>query len=271
MAGTGVRGDAYVFLPVPKRFWHSGELNDSWASAEEIQSIRRARPLGVVTRLYNPAEDGEAAVLVHRREDGREAEGLADLLERAGRRWAVDRAPGLQLAICTHGTRDPCCAKWGFAAYKAALSLYEQGLSPFRPLQCSHLGGDRFAATGIFFPSGSMYAHLDSIDLAALIQAEAGGHIIADTYRGRVFDAPLLQVVRSGLARAGLCWDSAGPLSVIARSDDGLAVSVAAGDRRFQLTLGEVEVRFYGDCGHLKRGRVSTGRRLVVSGAVQVN
>src|SRR5690606_222714 len=129
-------------------------------------------------------------------------------------RWSLDASGDPRLAICTHGTRDRCCAKFGFAAYQAARGLFEAGRSPFAPIECSDLGGDRFAATGVVSPSGSMYAHLDSMDLAALGAEEAAGRLDPTHYRGRVFEPPLAQVVRAGLARAGLVNDAAGPLAV---------------------------------------------------------
>lgn len=265
-AGTGVRGEAYVFVPAPKRLWRENEFNRAWATSEELAAIREARKQGVVTRLYNPPPDQEASaaalVYVH---DGLVPDGLAALSAVLARRRPLDAAGAPRLAICTHGTRDRCCAKWGFAAYKAARALFEAGASPFEPLECSHLGGDRFAATGIFFPSGDMYAHLDDLDLAALVALEADGQFGPEHYRGRVFDPPLVQVVRAGLAQAGLLQRSGADLVVTPLSESVLEASCEG--RRFRVRLETTQVRFYGSCVEAEAGRASKARRTIFAGA----
>ena len=265
MAGTGVRADAYVFLPVAKRFWGANEMNSNWASPQELAAIVTARRAGVLTRLYNPPrkDTAKAEILVHRSPDRSESAALPPLLAAFAPRWPVQEPARPQLAICTHGTRDRCCAKWGFAAHAEAMRLFTQGRSPFEPLECSHLGGDRYAATGVFFPSGSMYAHLDSVDLAEVTAAEAARRITAETYRGRVFEPPLTQVVRAGLARDGLYNDATSPL--VLNREDALSsqvwVSAENGGRRFEVTLGAVQVRFYASCAKLAKAQAATGQR----------
>ena len=271
LAGTAPFGRAYVFLPVEKKWWRSTELNPSWASAEELDAIRLARKHGVVTRLYNPT--GSAAggeIIVHAAPGVPAPDGLAALLEVFAHRWPQVGPPSLRLAICTHGTRDRCCAKWGFLAYREALRLYIEGLSPFTPLESSHLGGDRFAATGVFFPTGSMYAHLESHDLAGLIQAEAAGRIVPDAYRGCVFEPTLAQVVRAGLARTAALNDAHAAIEARLDAAHPGQVDVRYGEARFRVTLQPEEVSFYGTCEQLERGRRSRQTRMVYAGAEAV-
>jgi len=265
-AGTGVRGEAYVFLPVPKRLWRDKEMNRAWASAEELETLRAARRAGVVTRLYDTDGEDEAALVYTR--DGVASDQVRALLSVVARRWRLDEARKPRLAICTHGTRDRCCAKWGFAAYRAARELFDAQASVFEPLQCSHLGGDRFAATGIFFPSGDMYAHLDDLDLAALAAAEAAGRLEPDHYRGRVFDAQLVQVVRAGLAKIGLLNDATAPL--VLGPHAGPELEAECGGRRFHVRLDTAKVQFYGSCEDIDTGRTSTTRRTFVAAAEEL-
>ncbi|HKR87342.1 MAG TPA: sucrase ferredoxin [Phenylobacterium sp.] len=263
LAGTGVRAQAYVFVPVPKRFWHEREMNSHWASREELQAVQAARKAGVVTRLYNP-QPGDATeelpVIVHAQDD-LPAPGLSSLVALFARRWRVDRTGRPTLAICTHGTRDRCCAKFGFAAYQSARKLVEEGISPFEAIESSHLGGDRFAATGIFFPSGSMYAHLGDLDLAALCTAETGGRIDPARYRGRVYDPQVVQLVRAGLARQGLLNDAIAPVAITPKGPCDLEASVRG--QRFHVRLKAAEVEFYGSCAALSAAKPSHGTRTV--------
>ena len=269
--GTGVRGEVYVLLPVSKHVWGRSEMNSQWASLEELDAIRRARRAGVTTRLYNPKSDAAVAhVLVYRAPEAtteslEASSRLLGVMQAKG--WRVDETGVPRLAICTHGTRDRCCAKWGFAVFREALRLHREGLSPFSPLECSHLGGDRYAATGIFFPTGSMYGHLDRADLQALGEAEASDRIVPGRYRGRVFEDPLTQVVRAGLARDGHAVGATTPLQVLNPHAAPGEVMAAAGGETFLVSLETVESEIYGSCSAVAQGRTSRVRRSVYAGA----
>ena len=269
IAGTGVRGAAYVFLPVPKRFWGASEFNPAWASPSELDAIKTARAAGVVGRLYNPPAETEAPAIVC--SDGA-SEGVDLLREAFESRWRFEQDERPRLAVCTQGTRDRCCAKWGFAVYREALALFTAGRSPFEPLECSHLGGDRFAATGIFFPSGSMYAHLDSSDLKAVASAEQSGRIGPAPYRGRVFEPMLTQVVRAGLARDGFADEATAALmlSEEASAPGRVRVTTARG-AVFDVSLAEVELGFYASCSAMDRDRRSRARRLAYAAAERIS
>jgi hypothetical protein len=268
LAGTGVRGDAYVLVPAPKRFWGEKEMNTGWATAAELDAVAEARRRGVVTRLYNPRDGAPSPVRVHRRDATAAAEALPALLEALSARGPIDEGGSPTFAVCTHGQRDRCCAKWGFAVYREALRLFESGVSPYAPLECSHLGGDRFAATGILFPSGGMYGHLDQVDLEALFRADAEGRILPRGYRGRVFDSGLVQVVRAGLARDGYETSATAPISVEEGSD---GIRAAVGGRTYVVSVEVADTRFFPSCTALDADRASLGRRTVYAGAKPLN
>ena len=269
--GTGVRGEIYVLLPVEKRFWGSRELNTAWAAPAELEAIKQARRAGVTTRLYNPpAAQVAQRILVHASPSASTASrdvasGLIAALSAQG--CATEPIAGPLLAICTQGTRDRCCAKSGFAVYREASRLWRAGRFPFEPLECSHLGGDRYAATGILFPSGSMYGHLDRADLQALGEAEAGGQIFPGYYRGRVFESELSQVVRAGLAGGGHPVGATSPLDIINPEAAPGDLTVAAGEARFRVCLSMVESEFFGSCKAVAQARISHARRIVYAGA----
>jgi hypothetical protein len=269
--GTGVRGEIYVLLPVDKRFWGSSEMNTAWAAPAELEAIRRARRAGVTTRLYNPHGGVHARrVLAHASPTASIAsrDMAAQLIEAlSAQGWSSEPVAAPRLAICTQGTRDRCCAKWGFAVYREASRLWREGRFPFEPLQCSHLGGDRYAATGIVFPSGSMYGHLDRADLQALGQAEADGRILAGHYRGRVFESDLTQVVRAGLARDGHGVGATSPLEILDPDAAPGPLTVFAAGTLFRVSLSTVESDFYGSCKALAQSRASHARRTVYAGA----
>ena len=269
--GTAVRGEVYLLLPVEKRFWGSNELNIDWASPAEIEAIRRARRAGVTTRLYNPPRAAQdRRILVHPSPSASAAsrDMAREMIEAlATKGWASEPVAGPHLMVCTQGTRDRCCAKWGFAVYREACRLWREGKFAFEPLECSHLGGDRYAATGIVFPSGSMYGHLDRADLQALGESEAQGRIVPGHYRGRVFESELTQIVRAGLALDGHGVGATTPLQILNPEAAPGHLTVATEDALFRVSLDEIESDFYGSCTALARARVSHARRTIFIGA----
>lgn len=63
------------------------------------------------------------------------------------------------LVVCTHGKRDKCCAKYGYPIYKRLSSALTEPSGRFSVWECSHVGGDRFAANAIWLPHGYGFGH----------------------------------------------------------------------------------------------------------------
>ena len=83
--------------------------------------------------------------------------------------------------VCTHGKRDKCCAKFGIPIYKTISTLVGES----SVWQCSHVGGDRFAANVVCFPDGIFYGHVTE-ETAKLIVKEYDEHrIVLTNFRGR--------------------------------------------------------------------------------------
>ena len=83
--------------------------------------------------------------------------------------------------VCTHGKRDKCCAKFGYALYKS-LHEAEGGEHVW---QSSHVGGDRFAANLVCFPHGLFYAHVTADAGRRIIENYERRQLILEDYRGR--------------------------------------------------------------------------------------
>ncbi len=84
------------------------------------------------------------------------------------------------VAICAHGKHDQCCAVRGRSACQAIAAQY-----PEFTWECSHLGGDRFAATMLVLPEGLCYGRVDSADSADLIRLYLEGRLDDRYLRGR--------------------------------------------------------------------------------------
>lgn len=84
------------------------------------------------------------------------------------------------VAICSHGKHDQCCAVRGRSACHAIAAEY-----PEFTWECSHLGGDRFAATMLILPEGLCYGRVDSTDAAGLVRRYLDGRLDNRFLRGR--------------------------------------------------------------------------------------
>src|SRR6478609_8732401 len=84
------------------------------------------------------------------------------------------------VAVCAHGKHDQCCAVRGRSACKAIAANY-----PDFTWECSHLGGDRFAATMLLLPEGLCYGRVDSTDSADLVRLYLEGRLDNRFLRGR--------------------------------------------------------------------------------------
>ncbi|MFQ6548024.1 sucrase ferredoxin [Aestuariibius sp. 2305UL40-4] len=94
---------------------------------------------------------------------------------------------------CTHGKHDRCCAKWGFAVYKA-LAAEAAKRQDFDVWECTHLGGCRLAAGVLTFPAMRKYGRLAPADAPKLLAAEAEGRPYLPCYRGACHLDPAAQV-----------------------------------------------------------------------------
>ena len=84
------------------------------------------------------------------------------------------------VAVCAHGKHDQCCAVRGRSAAAAIAAQY-----PELTWECSHLGGDRFAATMLVLPEGLSYGRVDSTDSAELVRLYLDGRLDNRFLRGR--------------------------------------------------------------------------------------
>ena len=125
-----------------------------------------------------PGEERLFELEVEHREDLRELDLAASVASDGGPGTPLE---GTLLAVCTHGKRDRCCARYGRPLYDA---LVEQ-TDPDRVWQSSHVGGDRFAGNVVVLPHGLYYGRVGREDVGPLLAAHAVGRVDLDRLRGR--------------------------------------------------------------------------------------
>ncbi|HWL64644.1 MAG TPA: sucrase ferredoxin [Actinomycetota bacterium] len=82
--------------------------------------------------------------------------------------------------VCTHGRHDACCSIRGNQVSRLACAL--PGVDAW---ECSHIGGDRFAANLLCFPDGIYYGRVTPEAVTDLLHAYGNGRLSLDHYRGR--------------------------------------------------------------------------------------
>lgn len=82
--------------------------------------------------------------------------------------------------VCTNGRRDPCCAERGQPLARALAQVAGE-----RVWECSHIGGDRFAANLVCFPQGVYLGRVAPDRVNSVVQDYEAGLIDLELYRGR--------------------------------------------------------------------------------------
>ncbi|AVZ41003.1 MULTISPECIES: sucrase ferredoxin [unclassified Dietzia] len=140
------------------------------------------------------------------------------------------------VAICAHGKHDQCCAVRGRRATSLIAERY-----PEATWECSHLGGDRFAATMIVLPHGLFYGRVDLAENPAdIIDRYTQGQVEPRFLRGRSSYPAEVQVAQHH-ARAAFGddrIDAFAPLGVI-ESDGQVEVTLAGPLRPVEVRLRE--------------------------------
>lgn len=192
MYGTASAGLSWILLELPGAWGHSVFLQSPSVidpdlgraivrrveSAKiRIAAIRRPgrRPATPRWRWFmaNSREGSEALYCG-------EVDGPRDYLNLALDGSDGRLCPDPVVAICAHGKHDQCCAVRGRSACAAIAAQY-----PDFTWECSHLGGDRFAATMLVLPEGLCYGRVDTADAAELVRLYLDGRLDNRFLRGR--------------------------------------------------------------------------------------
>jgi (2Fe-2S) ferredoxin len=205
------RADPLSGTAAPAARWLLVEYPGPWATLA-LDSGRLVRGAG--QRLARAAHDADARVLLVRR-PGRRPAGQSrrthgwvvvtaerhqhwgrwehpDDLTAAADALAADPPPaGPQdplLLVCTHALHDVCCAVRGRPVAKALASTW-----PSAVWECSHLGGDRFAANLLVLPDGAYYGFLDPVTALPTVEAHLRGRVETAHLRGVASEPPPVQ------------------------------------------------------------------------------
>jgi hypothetical protein len=145
--------------------------------------------------------------------------------------------------ICTHGSQDKCCAKYGYPFYRQALAtvanLY---LNHVRIWQVSHFGGHRFAPTALDFPEGRFYARLDKDSFTSILTRTGDINCFKKIYRGWSILPESVQVLeREMILMHGWHWFDYQVVAIAVESKDNCSLfQVEIQFKKFDGSLGIV-------------------------------
>lgn len=103
----------------------------------------------------------------------------------------------LVLLVCTHGTRDQCCAIDGRPMARNLAQVWEEAT-----WECSHLGGHRFAPTFAVLPDGVVYGRVPSGQAVRVVRDHLGGRVHGDLVRGQSAHPAHVQAALAAAHRA---------------------------------------------------------------------
>jgi hypothetical protein len=133
--------------------------------------------------------------------------------------------PVRDLLVCTHGSVDAACAKFGFPIYRLLREHAERSGGALRAWRVSHFGGHVFAPTLMDMPHGSYWAYIEPAEAAQLAALDGHPALLRDCYRGWAgLPPPYLQVLeRELLVRHGWPWLNYLKSGEVLREEEGAA------------------------------------------------
>jgi hypothetical protein len=120
----------------------------------------------------------------------------------------VENNPSRDILVCTHGSHDRCCARYGNPFYGQAKAVVsELELSDVRVWKSSHFGGHRMAPTAIDLPDGRYYGNLDRTSFKSILTRTGDIECLNNVYRGLGILPNAIQVLeREFIMRYGWDW-----------------------------------------------------------------
>jgi hypothetical protein len=148
------------------------------------------------------------------------------------------RFDGPLFLVCTHGKHDRCCALRGRPVAEALSGRY-----PEQTWECSHVGGDRFAANLVVLPEGHYVSRLEAADAPRAVADLLAGRLPLPHLRGRS-SLPLPVQAAQQFAREQLDRDGADDLALSQQRGDGRDTWVVRLAGAVDLPDVEVRVRY---------------------------
>jgi hypothetical protein len=217
LAGTGDAPQRILMLAWPRGKWRTPRWESVDMSPALTAALHDAANAGLHVALVDKVEAADTLPTLHALPENVFADftGEDALIAAiggyvAGTVFAGTTDTRSTILCCTDSRRDACCARHGFATYKALVA--EADPARFNIVQATHIGGCRFAASLVVMPQRQRYGRMTAAQAPDFLAALSQGDIYLPAYKGRTDQPEPLQVAEL----AAMHWASANGL----RADD---------------------------------------------------
>ncbi|MCE2699483.1 MAG: sucrase ferredoxin [Nostocales cyanobacterium LE14-WE4] len=226
--GSATNHQTYILVECPTP-WVSEAFNSKWVPDNLrilVADVKRAK-LSIHFLLIANDEthrEEQTTLLIYQQEKGssngyrKQEFKLPNIEQVAGvvRKWLTGVSVDDEIAsnttrdilVCTHGSHDQCCAKYGNPFYfHAQNTIFDLQLNHLRIWRSSHFGGHRFAPTAIDFPQGRYYGVLDQDTFKSILTQTGDIECLNKVYRGwGILPNPLQILERELMLHLGWDW-----------------------------------------------------------------
>lgn len=186
-------------------------------------------------------------------------EDLIALVEAFGRGVPLKGRPDPRITVlcCTDSRTDACCARYGFAAYKAIDAAADR--DKFNVVQTTHLGYCRMAGRINVLPSRHSYGRFDPAMTADFLAATEQGQPFLPFYRGSPDLSEPLQVAEVALRNWAHSHDYAADSPALTDMDvpedpaegEELLIDGQVADRHFKVRVKAQTYDVHGGCDQI--------------------
>lgn len=240
LAGSAPHRVAWLIIEEPGAWPRDALFGSSIDELPEIATVAREANVGVLLMRHDRKRRPVRRIYLANRNELRSGRihQLSEVLAWDWQRLATGQLPDFGepqaslTLVCVHGTRDQCCAIDGRALLRAFAD------NP-TVVECSHIGGHRFAPVVLHLPSGYLFGRASAHDVTRIIK----GEVIPTILRGCTYDPSPLQVAEQWIRRQ----DDFTPHSTISAgscvTDDGQAtVSLVVNSTEYAIHLQRTKV-----------------------------
>lgn len=240
--GTAPEKDSAIFLPAQKKIWHRNSGKDTLQRFSKTTDLVKfiSKFNNPLICFYNPNEHTKDHIFV--------ADSSAIVcFTNSG--YHIEREVKWLYAICTDGKKDVCCAKFGIPIAQAFLKVCKRDQFSVT-FETSHIGGCRFAATAVCFPSGNSYGRIHLESVSRIKKAEECKSIDTNIFRGNIFVSEIhCWIIRYSIANFGFF-----PMpsqTTIIKENNLFHITIAPDHRpeiKFDLFHHKNDFQFYSGC-----------------------
>ncbi|NJM17510.1 MAG: sucrase ferredoxin [Richelia sp. RM2_1_2] len=226
--GTATNNQTYVLVECPPP-WNSDAFSSKWVPDNLRLLMEEAKTAKLPIKFQLIANDlshkaNSTTLLIYHQEKGegkgylkrefklenieQAAATIKKWLWRKNLKYEIDATTTRDILVCTHGSHDKCCARYGNPFYFHAKNIISSlGLDNVRIWKSSHFGGHRFAPTMIDLPQGRYYGNLDPESFKSILTHTGDIECFKDIYRGWGILPKSIQIVeRELILRYGWDW-----------------------------------------------------------------